>query len=78
MGENRENLRRCDAIGGADIYAGEDIAGMLPAAVRQKVESCRILLIADKAATAVAASVAESFAAAGYRVKCVHDSGYGY
>ena len=68
MGENRENLRRCDAIGGADIYAGEDIAGMLPAAVGQKVESCRILLIADKAATAVAAFVAESFAASGYRV----------
>lgn len=59
-------------IGGAKVFAGEDIIPSVPATVAEIVENGRVLLLCDKGTARVASDVAAELKSGGFRVSA-HD-----
>lgn len=60
-------------IGGAKVYAGEDIIASVPPTVAEIVENGRVLLICDRGTARIASDVAAAMKGGGFRVSA-HDA----
>lgn len=59
-------------IGGAKVYAGEDIIASVPPTVAEIVENGRVLLMCDRGTARIASDVAAAMKGGGFRVSA-HD-----
>ena len=59
-------------IGGAKVFAGEDIVPSIPATAAEIVENGRVLLLCDRGTARIASDVAAEMKGGGFRVSA-HD-----